>query len=36
MFVKKVNVIKDIELKNFNSIETILFDSQKFNIPSMS
>ena len=33
MRVKKENIFKDIELKNFNSIETIFFpDLLKFNI----
>ena len=32
MCVKRVNIFKDIELENFNSIETIFFDLQKFNI----
>ena len=30
MSVKKVNIFKDIVLENFNSIETIFFDLQKF------
>ena len=32
MRVKKITFLKDIELKNYNSIETIFFDSLKFNI----
>jgi len=32
MRVKKVNIFKDIELENFNSIETIFFDLLKVNI----
>ena len=35
MRVKKVNIFKNIELKNFNSIETNYFDLQKFNISFM-
>ena len=32
MRVKKVYVFKDIKLETFNSIETFLFDLQKFEI----
>ena len=35
MRVKKVNIFKDSELENFNSIKTIFFDLQKFNISLM-
>ena len=35
MCVKKVDMFKDIELKNFSSIETIFFDLLKFNISFM-
>ena len=35
MRLKKVNIFKDIELENFNSIETIFFDLLKFNISFM-
>ena len=35
MRVNKVNIFKDIELKNFNSIETIFFDLLKFSISFM-
>ena len=36
MRLKKVNMFKDIELKNFSSIETIFFYLLKFNISFMS
>ena len=32
MRVRKVNIFKNIELENCNSIETIYFDLQKFHI----
>jgi len=35
MRVKKVNIFKDIEFKNFNLIEINFFDLQKFNISFM-
>ena len=35
MRLKKVNMFKDIELKNCISIETIFFDLLKFNISFM-
>ena len=35
MRVKNVNIFKDIELENLNSIETIFLDLQKFNISFM-
>jgi len=35
MRVKMVNVFKDIKLKTFNSIETLFFDLQKFDISFM-
>ena len=31
MRINKVNVFKDIELENFDSIENYFFDLQKFN-----
>ena len=33
--LKKMKIFKDIELENFNSIETIFFDLLKFNISFM-
>ena len=35
MRVKKVNIFKDIQLENFNSIENFFFDLLKFNISFM-
>ena len=35
MRVKNVNIFQDIGLKSFNSIESILFDLQKFDISLM-
>ena len=32
MRVKNLNIFKDIKLENFNAIETIFFDLQKFNV----
>jgi len=33
--VKNVNIFRDTKLENFNKIETLYFDLQKFNISFM-